>query len=97
VGLSRVLSKLTRDYVKRLYDNYWQNVVRKDFLSLLESNSRASLLDLGCHDGKFTLQIAQTIGTKDIHGIELSESLVQEAIRGGRSTYSRFERPISLS
>jgi len=80
---SLTLSKLTRGYVKRLYNSYWQNAVRKGFLSLLESNSKASLLDLGCHDGKFTLQMAQIIGTKDIHGIELSESLVQEAIRGG--------------
>lgn len=46
---------------------------RKVILSLLEPNESASILDLGCGDGDFTLELGEEIGTKELHGIEIAE------------------------
>jgi cyclopropane fatty-acyl-phospholipid synthase-like methyltransferase len=34
-------------------------------LRLLEANSEARLLDLGCADGKFTSVLAKTVGARE--------------------------------
>jgi len=43
---------------------------RKVFLSMLEVNPEASLLDLGCSIGDFTQEISNKIGTSKISGVD---------------------------
>lgn len=52
-----------------IYNN-WAHQSDDAFLSLLQKNTNASLLDLGCGDGKYTKIAAKKIGTKNIAAIE---------------------------
>ncbi len=52
---------------------------RANFLNLLESDPSAKLLDLGCGAGEFTARCALTIGTKNVHGVELDDGNISEA------------------
>lgn len=53
------------------------------FLSLLEKNPSASLIDLGCGGGDFTIKCAEQIGTSNVWGLEIDEELGNEARRRG--------------
>lgn len=52
---------------------------RKSNLSLLEKEPDANFLDCGCNDGEFTLKVAERIGTKNIHGIDMVPMNLDEA------------------
>jgi len=52
---------------------------RASILSSLESSPNVTLLDCGCDDGQFTLEIAKKIGTKNIFGIEIVEEKAKRA------------------
>ena len=41
------------------------------------------MLDLGCSDGVWTLEIARRVGTTDIHGVEMLERRAAEARKRG--------------
>jgi len=45
----------------------------KNIMELLDRNPFAKLLDLGCDEGTWTLELAKKIGTKQIYGIEIVE------------------------
>ena len=47
---------------------------RSGILKLLEANSCARFIDLGCADGIFTLAAASAVGTKAIYGADLEVS-----------------------
>jgi SAM-dependent methyltransferase len=48
-------------------------------LSLVEWDPDSILLDCGCNNGEFTLEIAEKIGTRKVYGIEVQERYVTEA------------------
>lgn len=50
--------------------NDWGYQSENAVFSMLEKNKEASLLDLGCGDGKFTKKVAKIINTKKISAIE---------------------------
>lgn len=52
---------------------------RKNFLNLLERDSGATMLDIGCNDGKFTLQCAEKIGASQVWGIDIDEQMIKKA------------------
>ena len=52
-----------------------------NILSLLERDSAARVLDLGCDDGTWTLRIANAIGTKEVFGVDI----VYERVKAARS------------
>jgi 2-polyprenyl-3-methyl-5-hydroxy-6-metoxy-1,4-benzoquinol methylase len=56
---------------------------RDNILKLLEKDEHASLLDLGCGEGTWTLAVAERIGTKEIHGVEIAEDLIEKAVQKG--------------
>jgi ubiquinone/menaquinone biosynthesis C-methylase UbiE len=35
-------------------------------------------LDLGCYDGKFTLQVAKTVGAEEIYGVDIDTQLLSK-------------------
>jgi 2-polyprenyl-3-methyl-5-hydroxy-6-metoxy-1,4-benzoquinol methylase len=48
-------------------------------LSLLEKDSNARVLDIGCASGEFTLKVGGVIGTKRLHGMDIDEYSVEQA------------------
>jgi methionine biosynthesis protein MetW len=60
---------------------------RRDVLSLFEPNSEATLLDVGCGDGQFTLKVAARIGTSKVFGIDVVKENVEQAKARGIACY----------
>jgi SAM-dependent methyltransferase len=52
---------------------------RRVILETMPRRDGARLLDLGCSDGRWTLEVAQHVGTSDIHGVEMLEERAVEA------------------
>ena len=74
-----------------LRDNFWWNYCTKRYnseyrrvlLKLVEPNSDATYLDLGCGNGELAARVASTIGTPHVYGIDSSEKLIYEAQEKG--------------
>ena len=76
--------------MRRLPKKLWRVTYdenQKAILDLLDYNPSAKALDCGCHNGEFTREIGQKIGTKHLYGIELAEARVQEAEDKGIKVY----------
>lgn len=56
---------------------------RRIILRLLLPNRQARLLDLGCYDGRWTLQLAQRIGTRQVCGVEVLPEVAARARHNG--------------
>jgi len=67
-----------KKYFQFLWDEA-EKTNKNNILSMLEHSSNASLLDCGCADGKFSLEIASKIGTQNIFGLEIAKELIDEA------------------
>lgn len=68
--------------ISSMFDHaYKQNT--QNILSLLEQNSHAKVIDLGCDDGKLTKKIAITIGSDNICGVDLIEKRLILAQKNG--------------
>lgn len=55
----------------------------RNILDLLEKNENAALLDLGCDDGEWTVELGEQIGTNNIFGIDVVENRIREAAKRG--------------
>lgn len=72
----------TRGYLGSLFDRTsLEN--RRVILSMLERSPRSRLLDLGCYDGQWTEELADRIGTTDVHGVEVVPAMAERASRRG--------------
>jgi SAM-dependent methyltransferase len=47
---------------------------RRAILAVLEPRAGARLLDLGTHDGDFTMRVAERVGARNVCGVELIEA-----------------------
>ncbi len=56
---------------------------QKNIHRLLEPNPNARFLDLGCDDGKITLDMAKKIGTPHVYGVEIVDSRILQAEEKG--------------
>jgi methionine biosynthesis protein MetW len=56
---------------------------QQDVLSLFEPDPGATLLDLGCGNGDFTLKIAARVGASRVYGVDISAENVARARAGG--------------
>ena len=66
--------------------NQRENSYKKNslnILSLYTKNKKARFLDLGCDDGKWTIEMAKKIGTKNIYGMELIKETAKIAEERG--------------
>ncbi len=52
---------------------------KENILRFAKPNSEAHFLDLGCDDGKWTMEMAGKLGTKNVFGIEIVEERARQA------------------
>ena len=71
---------------------------RKVILSLLDSDKSAKVLDLGCGDGSFTLELGRRIGTSELHCVEVVEEFISscEGEKGIKAYQSDLNEPLPL-
>ena len=72
--MNNILLKLYSDAVK---------LNHKNILNLLDKDSEAQFLDLGCDDGILTKQLADIIGTSNVYGVEIVEKSIAESLKRG--------------
>lgn len=68
--------------IKNLGIYLWQQSMqqnKKNILNLMEKNSKAKFLDLGCDDGNWTLSIAKKMDTKDVFGVDYIDKALKKA------------------
>ena len=56
---------------------------KRTILDLLEPDPEAKVLDLGCDDGLWTLEIGKKIGTKGLYGVDIVGARLRQAKRNG--------------
>uniref|UniRef100_UPI0040470E8D class I SAM-dependent methyltransferase n=1 Tax=Flavobacterium sp. TaxID=239 RepID=UPI0040470E8D len=71
-----------KKYIEQLYAGA-VDLNRKNIRGLLDCDPNAHFLDLGCDDGKLTIDMAGKIGTKNISGVEIVDSRIQMALAKG--------------
>ena len=57
----------------------WENNCRNVFISLLEFNPKAKIIDLGCGNGEFTSKIKEKICCNKIVGIDINKESINKA------------------
>lgn len=68
---------------------------RKNILDAVPRKTDGRLLDLGCDDGAWTMRLAERMGTRDVHGIEIVESRAAQArARGVEVTVANLNEPL---
>lgn len=75
--------------LKTYLGSLWKRAHRRNtdnIIGLLEVNPRARLLDLGCDDGRFTLEFAAKVGTTHIDGCDFVAEPLRAAAKRGIKT-----------
>lgn len=68
---------------------------RRNILDFLEPSPSARLLDLGCDDGVWTMDLAGRVGTKDVSGVEIiAERAALARERGVRAEISDLAKAL---
>ena len=71
---------------------------RKVILNLLEKDSSAKVIDLGCSDGSFTKELGKRIGTTQLYGVDIVEESIQQAEKNGVKVYlADLNDPFSIN
>lgn len=87
--------------IKKILNKLYNNAVylnHSHIYSLLEKNKNAVFLDLGCDDGKITIRLAKTIGTKKIYGVDVITQKLKAAKKVGiRVSNSDLNHPLKFS
>lgn len=74
--------RVLKSYMQRLYLKA-HDLNTRNTLDGLDPNGNARLLDLGCAEGEWTMQVANALGTRDVHAIEMvDESAAAARARG---------------
>jgi methionine biosynthesis protein MetW len=60
---------------------------KRMILSLLKKNESAVVLDLGCNDGSFTIDIGKRIGTANLYGVEVADEYIRNCQKKGIQVY----------
>lgn len=60
---------------------------RRNILACIRPMPSGRLLDLGCDDGQWTLQLGKRLGSHDLHGVDLVEERLHLARQSGIQTH----------
>ncbi|MBU1132073.1 class I SAM-dependent methyltransferase [Patescibacteria group bacterium] len=71
-----------KKYLHRLFEKAVQ-LNHENIFHLLENNSDAKFLDLGCDDGVLTMKLADKIGTKNVYGAETVDARIKLSEQNG--------------
>ncbi|TSC63540.1 MAG: putative methyltransferase [Microgenomates group bacterium Gr01-1014_93] len=71
-----------------LFQKYWHWRRFREVLKMVNSVD-GPILDIGCHSGTFTEKILKKIGTREVYGIDISESAIKKISK--RIPYGHFE------
>lgn len=55
----------------------------RNIYSMLEKNSKARLLDLGCFEGELTVKLGAYVGTNKLYGVDIEPSVLRKAKQRG--------------
>jgi len=81
------INMILKTYFNKIFSQAGEECAAAIF-SLLEPRFNSVLLDCGCGDGEFTLQIKEKLeGCKEVHGIEIVEECWKEAEKKGIIVY----------
>lgn len=72
--------------IKKLLQSMFEsaaNLNRQNILDSIPNMPQGKLLDLGCDDGKWTMELARRMGTTSVFGLEIVAFRAQEAQRMG--------------
>ena len=84
------------NWLSKLQDSVDQEN-RRVILGLLEPNKGARVLDLGCRDGSFALELGRRIGTRELHGIEIVKEFIQQCeAKGIKAHQGDLNEPLPL-
>lgn len=88
--------QMLRGWLKKLQDSA-DNENRKAILNLLEPDNPSKLLDLGCGDGSFTLELGRRVGTEKLYGIEVVAEFIKRCeAKGIVTSYGDLNEPLPL-
>lgn len=87
--MSKLLSNL---FYKSYYDSV--RLCKDSVLKLTKKDQSAVILDCGCNDGSFTVQIAKRIYAKHIYGIEISNASSIARERGIKTKSSNLNNKL---
>lgn len=71
-----------KNYLQKLYEKAVK-LNHENIFNLLEKNSDAKFLDLGCDDGNLTMKLAEVIGTTNVYGVEIVDEKIKIAEENG--------------
>ena len=60
---------------------------KRVILSLLERDSSAKIIDLGCQYGDITKELGKRIGSTQLYGVDIIEETIQQAEKNGVKVY----------
>jgi SAM-dependent methyltransferase len=63
--------------------NRWEESKDRRFLAVLEYNSHAKVIDLGCGDGEFSVKVKEKIGCTEMLGIDIYDDSLEKAEKKG--------------
>lgn len=76
---------MLRNFFMKMYGAA-SDLNRANLVSLLQEGARGPverLIDIGCDDGAWTIQLARATGTSEVHGVEIVSAAADEAERRG--------------
>jgi 2-polyprenyl-3-methyl-5-hydroxy-6-metoxy-1,4-benzoquinol methylase len=91
-GFRKAVSRVLTRIFERIGDE--RNRVA---FSLLELNKSAKVIDFGCWDGEFTLEIGKVIGTTELYGVDIMQNGLKLAMeRGIKGLQCDLNKPLPI-
>lgn len=78
-----------KNKIKKIFISLWENAYnqnKKNIIDLVDEDSRAFFVDLGCDDGVWTKRVTRKINTKSIFGLDYIDTQLKKANALGINT-----------
>ncbi len=84
VGINYVISQKMNH--KKILSKMWDSAMdlnKQNIIQMLEYNPKHNILDLGCDDGSWTIELAKKTGSSNLYGVDIVESSLNKARKLG--------------